>query len=246
MLTETSSAFKHPDNNTKARLLRACFHILMVGSVWSGFLVLPVLSQADSERMKLSQIPTNPARIEGDARKWTNRLITYQESYYQKFGVFATDLSQLDKVSDAQYGLVSNLKNHQFYEFFIKESSGAVYSYSIPKTPNFMGFASAMFFDRVAEPKSPLQNIQLFTCHGSKKGDYPSEPILKNGRVSCSMAKATLDSTDDKESSPSKQEKLLQSGGRSNSTRRNRDRVQDAVIKEVQKTVPKVINKILK
>jgi hypothetical protein len=217
----------------------------MVGSFWSGSLVFPALGQADSGRIKPAQVSADPVRIEGDARKWTNRLITYQESYYQKFGIFATDLSQLDKVSDIQYGLASNLKNHQFYEFFIKESSGAVYSYSIPKTPNFMGYASAMFFDRTAEPKSPLQNIQLFTCHGSKKGEYPSEPIIKNGRVSCSMAKATLDSSDDKESSSSQSEPS-QSGSRSNSTHKNQNRVQDAVIKEVQKTVPKVINKILK
>jgi hypothetical protein len=244
MLIKFSSIFKHP-NTLKAKSFRACFPILMVGSFWSGALVFPALSQADAGRMKLAQISANPARIEGDARKWTNRLIAYQESYYQKFGVFATELSQLDKVSDTQYGLASNLKNHQFYEFFIKESSGAVYSYSIPKTPNFMGYATAMFFDRAAEPKSPLQNIQLFTCHGSKKGEYPSEPIIKNGRVSCSMAKATLDSSDDKASSSSQNEPS-QSDDRSHSTSKNRNRVQDAVIKEVQKTVPKVINKILK
>lgn len=245
MLTKFSSVFRRTDT-IKATSLRACFYLLLAGSFWGGVLVFSALSQADSGRMKLAQISTNPARIEGDARKWTNRLITYQESYYQKFGVFATDLSQLDQVSDAQYGLASNLKNHQFYDFFIKQSSGAVYSYSIPKTPNFMGYASAMFFERAAEPKSPLQNIQLFTCHGSKKGDHPSEPTIKNGRVSCSMSKATLDSADDKESSSTGQDEPSQSGSRTNPAHRNKNRVQDAVIKEVQKTVPKVINKILK
>jgi Type IV pilin-like G and H, putative len=234
-------------DNINRKALRTSFGILLTGSVWIWSLTLPVLSQVAPAPLKLAQLSIDPIRIENDAKKWTNRLLAYQESYYKKFGVFASDLSQLDKVADKQYGLASNLKNHQFYDFFLKESSGAVYSYSIPKNSEFMGYASAMFFERSTESKASLQNIQLFTCHGSKKGDYPSEPIIKNGRTSCSMAKASLDSSDSKEpSSSSRQEEPSQSGSRSNSTRRNQNRVQDAVIKEVQKTIPKVINKILR
>jgi Type IV pilin-like G and H, putative len=210
-----------------------------------GFLTFSASSQIVPARMKLAQQPIDSIRVEGDAKKWASRLINYQENYYRKFGVFASELSQLDQVADKQYGLVSNLKNHQFYDFSIKESSGAIYSYSIPKTPQFMGYASAMFFERSTEPKSALQNIQLFTCHGSKRGAYPSEPTIKNGRVSCSTAKASSNSSDSEYPSSSREESS-QSGSRSRSSNRNQNRVQDAVIREVQKTVPKVINKLLK
>jgi Type IV pilin-like G and H, putative len=241
------SPFSRPLNNINREALRKFFGCLLTGSFWIGSLTLPALSQVAPAQMKLAQLSIDPMRIENDAKKWTSRLLAYQESYYKEFGVFASDLSQLDKVADKQYGLASNLKNHQFYDFVLKESSGAVYSYSIPKTPKFMGYASAMFFERSTESKADLQNIQLFTCHGSKKGDYPSEPIIKNGRTSCSMAKASLDSSNSGEQSSTPQQgEPSQSGSRSNSTRRNQNRVQDAVIKEVQKTVPKVINKILR
>jgi Type IV pilin-like G and H, putative len=229
-----------------SEVLRTSVRILLAGSFWLGSLGLPGSSQVAPIRVKLAQLPLDPVRIENDAKKWTNRLLTYQESYYREFGVFASDLSQLDKVSDKQYGLASNLKNHQFYDFLLKESSGAVYSYSIPKTPKFMGYASAMFFERSTESKAALQNIQLFTCHGSKKGDYPSDPIIKNGRLSCSMAKTSLDSSDSGESSNAGQEEPSQSESRSRSNHRNQNRVQDAVIRGVQQTVPKVINKLLR
>lgn len=228
------------------KALRTSFHLLLAGSICFGASAIPASSQVAPARMKLAQISVDPARVENDAKKWTNRLLAYQENYYKKFGVFAKDLNQLDQVADKQDGLASNLKNHQFYDFYLKESSGAVYSYSIPKTPKFMGYASAMFFERSAEPKSALQNIQLFTCHGSKKGDYPSEPMIKNGRASCSMSKASLDSSDSGDSSASRREEPSQSGNRSGSTRRNQNRMQDAVIRGVQQTVPKVIDKILK
>ncbi len=245
-----SNPFLRPLANANRNALRASFCILLAGSVGFEALARPASSQVVSVRMKLAQLTVDPVRIENDAKKWTNRILAYQEEYYKKFGVFATDLSQLDKVADNQYGSASNLKNHQFYDFVLKESSGAVYSYSIPKTPKFMGYASAMFFERSTEAKSALQNIQLFTCHGSKKGDRPSEPVIKNGRVSCSTAKANLNSSDAEGSASgstsSKPEEPSQSGSRSGSTRRNQNRVQDTVIRGVQQTVPKVIDRLLK
>jgi Type IV pilin-like G and H, putative len=232
--------------STNSEVLRTSLRILLAGSLWMGSFALPGSSQIAPTRIKLAQLSLDPVRVENDAKKWTNRLLTYQESYYREFGVFASELSQLDKVSDKQYGLASNLKNHQFYDFYLKESSGAIYSYSIPKTPKFMGYASAMFFERSSESKAALQNIQLFTCHGSKKGDYPSDPIIKNGRLSCSMAKASLDSSDSGASLNAGTEQPLQSESSSRSTHRNQNRVRDAVIRGVQQTVPRVINKLLR
>jgi hypothetical protein len=177
------------------------FPILVLGVPLS---IAPVCAEVlQTQRLIVSQ-QTLPqlSPIEDAARRWTIRLSSGQEIYYQRNGSFSTDL---DKVLDlySKSDKEDFEKLDQYYKFIVRETPQALFTYAVPRSSELRGYTSGKLLRRFPNRDTPLEFVANYGCRASQKGVPAEEPMLVSGGIVCSDPTTANTSRSPNSSAPS-------------------------------------------
>jgi hypothetical protein len=122
--------------------------------------------------------------IEDAARRWTIRLSSGQEIYYQRNGSFSKDIDKiLDLYSKSDQEDFEKLD--KYYNFTVRETPQALYIYAVPRSSDLRGYTSGKLLRRFPNRDTPLEFVANYGCRASQKGSPAEEPMMVSGGIVC-------------------------------------------------------------